>query len=511
MSKIIDNLTSGWAFYIFLAAVVLVGLYLLISLAEKAKGCCKKKKKASVGVSEPEVAYTSDCSHPTETLQLNLCNLPDMSPDDKKLRDKVRGILRKKDSVVIDNSGTVQGVIPLEALVLLTRSMNPIVNEAGEIIVKTKRKSLSEDLSAVQFFLESSEEPLSKKDQELLSNIGSLLQNDFKSSIVPNPKDKKVARSPKVETVSIEDLLESDASKAKEAKSEARAHKTRGDAPVKKEKAEEVKEAPVENNEITLPSVDVPEGFEPDNNVDESSFDLDAGIMAELGGFDDDFPSVEPEKKIDAEVKVSDKPLGDILLEDAHKKGNKKKSKSLPISLQKSSALNLKDPSGIKDELEKLIESSADKESLLFNLSLTNPIVYTQNKAAIFIPREAIFAATLSLLGNKGAKMLSSASTMTTKSKTTFINAISDILAEEVSDIYGKAGFTTVQIKKGADVFKAGGLFLTMESFKGALGDNYDNFRSNPKSKEYVLLQQHEELEDVPAFLSLEIKETLIF
>lgn len=125
------------------------------------------------GVKKIEVVKgdMEDCEAPLG-FPFDICFNPNnMREEDKELREKLIQILAQRKQYIIDG-GKKKLIIPLEATQFLTKNLNPLVNEYGEIIIVPKEKTVLEQLKHAIFTIKNIDVDLEDKTEtELVKNL----------------------------------------------------------------------------------------------------------------------------------------------------------------------------------------------------------------------------------------------------------------------------------------------------------------------------------------------------
>ena len=131
------------------------------------------KIKTEEGEKEIEIVKgdMEDCDAPLG-FPFDICFDPEnMTEEDKELREKLAEILRQRKQYIIDG-GKKKLIIPLEATQFLTKNLNPLVNEYGEIIIIPKEKSILEQLRHAVFTIKNLDIELTDEVEiELTKNL----------------------------------------------------------------------------------------------------------------------------------------------------------------------------------------------------------------------------------------------------------------------------------------------------------------------------------------------------
>jgi len=131
------------------------------------------KIKTEEGEKEIEIVKgdMEDCDAPLG-FPFDICFDPkNMTEEDKELREKLAEILRQRKQYIIDG-GKKKLIIPLEATQFLTKNLNPLVNEYGEIIIIPKEKPILEQLRHAVFTIKNLDIELTDETEiELAKNL----------------------------------------------------------------------------------------------------------------------------------------------------------------------------------------------------------------------------------------------------------------------------------------------------------------------------------------------------
>lgn len=391
--------------------------------------CCIKNKTALDKVIGSEVRKEiedsmlkiNSCDQPIEGLPLDLCITENLDETDIKLRGEVAEILSNRKNVVFDG-GKNKRVVPLEATIFLTKAMNPLVNEEGEILIisETVKKDVGENqhLKKVSMFL---------KDYEVKNSMGELIYEDsdeiiqlLKKTLLNSNMSKK-----NIKGVEKEVIPENFSSKVKEYK------------PAKKE----------ESTEFSL---------------DESHIDMD--------GFENPFG--------DEGMEIDFNEGFEVEAEESENEGinrvnfyENRKFKALR-GLKKGTRTNA------LDVLKENLDRDDVKLALLHNLILQKRIVYSSNKEYIFIDMNLFLFSYLKLFGPEFKLMKEIYSFTNKKINDAFKNSFID----NISDIHhGNKNVNKTIIEKDGNKYFSFGICLETKSFRIILSDDeYDFFRAMP-------------------------------
>lgn len=135
---------SLYFFYKFLKAKYDLSqtIILIKSDLKKIFKCCINKKNIEEKISKEKAdeleklvnELNGDCKEPFG-VPLDVCLSGDLSKEEIEIRERVIKILNKKD-LSVRNGGKDKLIVPMEAILFLTKNLNPLVSEKGEITIK---------------------------------------------------------------------------------------------------------------------------------------------------------------------------------------------------------------------------------------------------------------------------------------------------------------------------------------------------------------------------------------
>ena len=123
-------------------------------------------------------------------------NANELTVEQRVLMEEIAAILEERKQYVIDG-GQKKLIIPLEATQFLTKDFNPLVNEHGEIIIKTKQKTIIEPktdkkIEYTVFGFKDMEDLESQSDKELLENFQKIQEIKEKVPVVEEMLKAKI-------------------------------------------------------------------------------------------------------------------------------------------------------------------------------------------------------------------------------------------------------------------------------------------------------------------------------
>jgi hypothetical protein len=140
-----------------------------------------KERANEIELEMNKLNETENCKEPFG-VPLDICLDGTLSKEEIIIREKVLKIINKKDFKV-QNGGKDKLVLPMEAILFLTKNLNPLVSEHGEITIKMSSEFVnkdnipSEELEKLIIELNDKESLLYKDDEELLNSINFLIKN----------------------------------------------------------------------------------------------------------------------------------------------------------------------------------------------------------------------------------------------------------------------------------------------------------------------------------------------
>jgi len=443
--------------------------------------CVKNKKDAEEKIGKQAVKEFEDagtCHHPKDLL-LDICLRENLDPDDMILRKKLKDIISKIDTTVIDN-GTPKQKIPLEATIFLTKNLAPLVDEDGNITISLRNNESKELIQAINDALGTSYNSLdvesAKKGLLELKNslqthsnvIQSAEKTTVQSSEEINVSAINIEKTPKMEEVYLN----------------------------------EEKDSPTQDSNILNPDdLDLedmdfkePEGL---NDVEKELAGIDFDKeLSDLDMLSDDLEDIDfnsqPEEKED---EVSQETIYDFYCD-------------LPY---KTLSENIYfDVDAIEENIRKAFTIKDAKTSFLNNLIKTQPLVFTNNKESFFAPRENVAFAFFKLFGADYKTWLDFFRKTNKSNQNLLFSTLYDEIKELLNDEKSKPTGIGQVVKKDDAKFFSFGYFFTSSFLKDAFTQEEYNFiRSYPYTNDisFSEKQGQESLPKLtPTFADAEIK-----
>ena len=399
---------------------------------KKRLNCCIKNKKELVkkigndGLVDIKnsLGELEDCEEPLG-FPLNICFDGELTEEEIMLRKKLAKQLAEQKHNFIED-GKEKMVIPLEATLFLTKGLNPLVNENGEIIIQIDKKegnlSTSSSIEEIKMKLESGE-IVYEDDPELFEHIRALIDLK-KDNNINNTEEETSIKEHEMEVQTKEEEIET-----------------------KKEES-----LPISNPQEL-------EDFKDPFGEEEENFDLNNALLAELDSLD---------------------------LEDKEGLNELDFYKDLEYQIAQIPKLNKEN---IEGSIEEIFKDKTTISSFFNNLAKTKPIILNENKTIAYIDQFNVHFAIAKLYGLDSSEILNIFKSLEFKETKKLNFAIAKSLEDFLSDIryQEKTPHKEILEKDGVQIFSFGFDFK-LESFKGTFSeDKFDLFRSFPYNNEYKL------------------------
>lgn len=533
--------------------------------------CCINKNKLKKHLDDKEIEKLeedlgkivdadNDCMEPMG-IPLNVCLSEDMTKEELFIKQKVIGIVAKKNQKIIDG-GKEKLVIPMESILFLTKNMNPLVSESGEINIKVSDigdiNSRAEDKAMKrikQMVIEYKDGgEISSEDAELVEAINELIEKKMnnnlsgesnyiaKETFVPKAEKDIVTEIPvhiieeskEISHPVIESKVVDIA--AKDTVDEVSSNKDIEDSPVEKKK---------EEDKVVNPVPFIPDevkDMEFEEVLDLSDYNPMDDLMETdlLNHYNQDDEPEEPINEIKQEVPTNNqivknkeiKSIGnannefinfeDELAslsfddEDINEKETSSQEWYSRIDFLSVKGIKLDYDDGFYDSLRVLLSRDDVKGALARNIAKLKPLIMNENKELILIDQRIMLYAIAKLFGIDFQKHLENMKKLTIDDFKLLNKALDESFELFISDLYTEnlsnhsTFFKLTNTKLGTKHFLIG-IPLQTEYFKLGLGKEYDNFRSFPFNNEYRIdgigskedSNTHTRL--VPDFFGLEI------
>lgn len=445
--------------------------------------CCinKKKVEAVVGKEKTEELSSNlekldeDCKEPFG-LPLDICMDGDFTKEELLIKEKILNILNQKNLVVKDG-GKNKKVVPMECLVFLTKNMNPLVTEDGDITVKINRVQddsvPTEDLRKLVIALKDNDSILYQDDEEILNSMKRIIKG--KEISIPSSeftKEKTVVYEQK-EVYKDENLIEvKETTLPKEEflpKEESIPYKEVIEVkPPVYEKFEENIKQEISMDDVYVPIDDNDELSDDDlNDSLDSTFNINDALEDALNQMDDipDFEEPIREER-DREQFYKDikyKSIENIFLNFDELKG------SLGQILGKEEVIN----------------------AIIKNLSKTQPLIYNSSKTVVYIDKNNFMFAIAQLFGMNKKEYINNFKKLSSEQLTEFLIQIENYFDLLLSDISGtkKCSYYLVE-DENYQKFYIQGFVMPLDNFKKCFNrDDLDFFRSFPYNPNYKFIK----------------------
>lgn len=432
--------------------------------------CCinKKKVEAVVGKEKTEELISNfeklddDCKEPFG-LPLDVCMDGELTKEELLVKEKVLNILNQKNLVVKDG-GKDKKVVPMESLIFLTKNMNPLVTEDGDITIKINRVNAgipieTEELKKMIIALKDSDSVLYQDDEELLNSMKSILKNKYNSDFIQEKTEKYEQKefyqeNPIEENIEINEelpVIEKESAPIQE----------------KHKSTENIKlEATIDD--VYVPTEDIDELSDDDlnNNID-TGFTLDDAFQDAFSQMDD-IPDFE-------------EPLDEQRDRNQFYKNIKFKSVE-NISL---------DFNDLKGSLGQILGREDVISAIIKNLSKTQPLVYNSSKTVVYIDQNNFMYAISQLFGMNKKEYLNNFKKINFEQLKDFHTQIENYFDIFLSDISGtkKCSYYLVE-DENHQKFYIQGFVMPLDNFKKCFNrDDLDFFRSFPYNPNYKFIK----------------------
>lgn len=465
--------------------------------------CCMDKETVANKLGEEkakliqnELAEIEDCNAPTG-FPFNICFSKDLEKEEMVLREKLLTVLKNRENKRQD--GNVQKlVIPLEATLFLTKSLNPLVNEYGEIQIISKHKKLSEQLEEIMIALKDKnnnpEAVLYKDEEELLIAIKSLLEDLKEDSLLNEQEFENLPTVKEAKTI-----IEEKSSQKYYSEEEINDFlPEQMFFPPEESFKEEKKKEPIKKEEKNI------------SPFSDSPFDNESPFGSE----ELDFSTFEDQINMEIDTDLSDilaAELGDIELEEENN------NEDIPsfyknLTYKTQTGIPQLDVETLESSIKKLFANEGAISAFFRNLAKTKPLVFNENKEVIFADQNNVFFAIAKIYGMDSKKYLEMFKSLKLKHINEINKAISDSLEMYISDLLtGNKNVHKFAIEKDSSLFSSFGLVFQTRAFHRGLNQNeFDFFRSFPYNNEYKLKTNTEAGKELPKLVtdiySVEIK-----
>jgi hypothetical protein len=398
--------------------------------------CCIDEKKIIKIVGEEKASKISkefeeieNCAEPAG-FPLDVCLTGKFSKEEISIREKVLKTLSRKEAYVFDG-GKNKLIIPLEATLFLSKNLNPLVTEDGEIIVHIKETDEDEKLVIE---VAGTDEVLYKDSDSLIDFINT----EGKEEVKEEGKEEVKEEVKKIDIEEVNFDLNKQEPKI-----------------IEKETIIEIDENPFEND---LDNLD-------DFSDEESDADINDLLMKELD---------ELEFELDDDVSSEGK---EFYLNKNYETYTEKKL----------------DFTKIVDSLDNLLEKEEVIKKILKNTVKAEPIAFNANKTNVYLDQKILFFAISKLYGMEYKIIIENFAKINKKELLNIDKVISKSFNPYLSDLFtkNKNGSLYILSNKDNDLFKGFGYVLETSVYKMCLSDeDFDYFKSFPYNNSYTLLRK---------------------
>lgn len=430
-----------------------------------------KERANEIELEMNKLNKTENCKEPFG-VPLDICLDGTLSKEEIIIREKVLKIINKKDFKVQDG-GKDKLVLPMEAILFLTKNLNPLVSEHGEITIKmssefaNKDNIPSEELEKLIIELNDKDSLIYKDDEELLNSINFLIKNKkfkiLKENIDNNTLSEEKEIINKSNNIKEEIVVE----KLNEPDEEVFVEKLNGpDEEIKKTKAEfqkkenvvyNIKSSPYDENE------EINDFNSINNSLNNDDLDFNDILMNELNN-----------------INLDD-------LEELEEDSDNKKSFYSDIDYKTVKNIEL-DFEHLEDSITLLFNKDESYTALFRNITKCQPIVFNPNKTVTIVDQNIILFAISKMFGMESKTYLEQFKKLNKESLKKLNLILEKKLDLYLSDLLSgskKANFYLLKDKKDNLFYTFAFVFQT-NAFKTALNsEKFDLFRSFPYSNEY--------------------------
>lgn len=469
--------------------------------------CIKNKKEVQEKIGKEETkeiekdikALDGDCKEPAG-FPFDICFDGKLEKEDIELRKKLINILNNRKNVVFDG-GKEKLVVPLEATLFLTKSLNPLVNEHGEIQIIAKHKQLSSRLEEVILLLKNRGEIIYKDEQDLLNAIKEMIDEIDESKAIPEEHR---------EAIKAKEEIKKQIEHIEEEKEKHPSHDIEEIVPEQEffppeedeiETHEEIKSKIEEEMKDIIPDTFEEPSFE---ERIESHNDKPAIKEIEADPFsDDEDPFGEEDDSLDLMDLNSllEEELSDLNFEEEE---NQTDIVSFYKELEyKTAKTNPLDFNNIEDSLKKLLSNDSVVSVFFRNLAKTKPIIFNENKEVAFVDQYNVYFAISKIFGLDSKKYIEKFKELKLKDIQKVNKAIAISLDIYLSDLRTEKGAHKEIIEKEGENLFSFGFDFQSKAFKTGLSqEEFDFFRSFPYNNEYKLKGNFEIKEKLPKLIT---------
>lgn len=447
--------------------------------------CCIKGEKElekKLGVEKVkelkgELIDIDDCKEPLDTLPLDLCLSSELEREEILMREKVFKRLKEKDNFIIDG-GKSKMILPLEATIFLTKSLNPLVSEEGNILIISEHTKISNstEFEEIKMYL---------KENEVTNEKGELIYKDNSSilELIKNNINKEaLARNNNEENNFI-------IKEKKKINSSIKNNDPFGDIDAQIAEAER-DEDPFADIDAQIAEAEKEDKLDEIEIKEEQSINIDKTPFEDQGSpFDDDDEDIDF-SKLDEEISNS---MSELEFEEDEveevKDENKRETFYSKREIIRIPSLTNFTKETILDKLPLVFENNEIKEAILNNLLKTKPLIFSANKEVIFIDIKNLFYALSKVYGLDAIKKMDLFEKLDIKTMKNVQSIITDAFSDEISDIItNNKNVNKVILERDSDYYYSFGIFLVTDAFKKVLNDeDFDFFRHYPYNTEYKI------------------------
>lgn len=439
--------------------------------------CCLKNKKEieeTIGEErtkeiQENLEEINDCKAPAG-FPFDICFGDNLMKEDIVLREKLLKILKNRKNVVLEG-GKEKLIIPLEATLFLTKSLNPLVNEYGEIQIIVKHKQLSQKLQEVMFLLKNKGEVI-YEEKELINSIKGMIDKVNNTDRVPKDEKEIIKKKEKI-LEGVETIIPEQEDFPPEEE-------------LQKQIIKETEEFLPEIREIPDTEKEIINNEKKENSFEETEEDPFGGPSLDMT----DLNSLLEEELSDLDFEEEESQTDIISF-----------YKELEYKIAKIEPLNFED---IENSIKKTLSNDSVISVFFRNLAKTKFIIFNENKTVVYVDQFNVYFAISKMFGLDFKKYIDKFKSLKLKEMQKLNKGLSIALELYLSDIRtGKLEVSKEIIEKENELFYSFGFNFQTNAFKTGLKQGeFDFFRSFPYNNEYNLKGNIQVEENLPKLVT---------
>ncbi len=360
-------------------------------------------------------------------------NKKEDSKIDEKLQSEIFKTLEEAGTSILNIKPDDRLIIPLEAIVFLNKNLAPLVDEDGNIIVKTSEENTTEAFDAIKLYLQS------KEGNEVIASNEDVIKHIQK---LQGLKESKNNNKVKIDN---NDSKKEDNSNQKENDSQ---------------KIADIKdiENTVEESVVT---------FNPEDEFGDSLLaELDSEILAEE-------LNLLNNSQLDSSIDIED--ISNNREDFYNNKRYKQVKDIIPIDFD-----------DLKNSVSSILSGTNTQEALINNLLKTKGLIFSNNKEEIFVSLESLYLAFSKLYSNSN-EVLANLKSLKRKAPHSFLQGINDAFDSYIT----KNTFSFNFKDKDNNCYWNMGLLCDSRIFNISLNETeFNAFRKYPFMIKYILLNE---------------------